>query len=334
MRLATYRRGTEQHAGVVVGEPGSEVVHDLAPGATVLGVASASPAEGEAARRWALSTSPAVPVKEVLLLPPVRPASLRDFVAFEEHVEGVVRSVSGGAGVPPEWYDAPAFYFGNPHSVVGAHDDVEVPPGCGVFDYELEIAAVVGSAGRDLDPREARSHIAGYTILNDWSARDLQRREMKVGLGPAKGKDSAATLGPWLVTPDELEHLRDEDGYLALEMRAFLNGDLVGLDLASNAAWTFEEMLAHASRGAWVGPGDVLGSGTCGNGGCLAELWGRDPDHSPGPLAVGDVVRLEVEGLGAVENRVVGRATGDPGWTVPTARSRTRSRARQQLETR
>ncbi|GIG21185.1 hydroxylase [Cellulomonas chitinilytica] len=331
MKLASYRHGGVLHAGVVVGDPGDERVCALPPGATVLDVASAGGESAGAAASWAMTHSLPVPISEVRLLPPVRPTSIRDFVAFEEHVEGVVRSVSGGAGVPAEWYEAPAFYFGNPHSVVGANDDVEIPPGCSVFDFELEIAAVVGIPGRDVDPRRARENIVGYTILNDWSARDLQAREMKVGLGPAKGKDGSSTLGPWLVTADELEPFRDDDGYLALEMRALVNHVEVGHDLASNAAWTFEEMLAHASRGSWVGPGDVLGSGTGGNGGCLAELWGRSGVQEPPPLAAGDVVRLEVEGLGAVENRVVDRPAGAPGRAVGPARARSRARSRSEI---
>ena len=111
--------------------------------------------------------------------------------------------------------------------------------------------------------------------MNDWSARDLQRREMKVNLGPAKGKDFASTLGPWLVTADELEPYRDADGFLALEMSVSVNGTVIGHDLLSNMGWPFEELVSYASRGAQVRAGDVLGSGTCGNGGCLAELWGR-----------------------------------------------------------
>ncbi len=142
-------------------------------------------------------------------------------------------------------------------------------------------------------------------MLNDWSARDLQRREMKVMLGPAKGKDSATTLGPWLVTADELEPYRDDDGFLALDLRAFVNGELVGQDLLSNMGWPFEELIAYASRGTEVRAGDVLGSGTCGNGGCLAELWGRRGRIDPPPLRPGDVVELTVEGIGMVRNRVV-----------------------------
>ena len=133
---------------------------------------------------------------------------------------------------------------------------------------------MIGSEGRDLTPEQARDHIVGYTIFNDWSARDLQSAEMRVGLGPCKGKDTATTLGPYLVTADELEPYRDADGFLRLALTAEVNGEAVGKDLLSNMSWTFEEMVAYASRGTVVRPGDVLGSGTCGNGGCLAELWG------------------------------------------------------------
>jgi 2-keto-4-pentenoate hydratase/2-oxohepta-3-ene-1,7-dioic acid hydratase in catechol pathway len=256
----------------------------------------------------ARATGDAVPLTGRRLLPPLEPPSIRDFVAFEEHVEGMVAPGS----VPPEWYEAPTFYFTNPCALIGAHDDVPIPPGSRLFDFELEVAAVRGPAG-----------ICGYTILNDWSARDLQRREMKVNLGPAKGKDSATTLGPWLVTADELEPYRDADGFLALDMRVAVNGCEVGQDLLSNMGWPFEELAAYAGRGTRLRAGDVLGSGTCGNGGCLAELWGRgDPRES---LRPGDVVEMTVEGIGTIRNTVV------PGVELPPvrpARARPRRRSR------
>ncbi|HJZ08590.1 MAG TPA: fumarylacetoacetate hydrolase family protein, partial [Trebonia sp.] len=230
------------------------------------------------------------------------------FVAFEEHVAGIAGEVV------PEWYQAPTFYFTNPYALVGAYDDVPVPPGCEMLDFELEVAVVIGRDGASLSPDEAREHIFGYTVLNDWSARDLQRREMKVMLGPAKGKDFATTLGPWLVTADELEPYRDDDGFLALDLRVSVNGELVGQDLLSNMGWPFEELIAYASRGTEVRAGDVLGSGTCGNGGCLAELWGRRGRIDPPPLRPGDVVELAVEGIGMVRNRVV------QGITLPAVR--------------
>jgi len=223
-----------------------------------------------------------VPLAGVRLLAPVQPPTVRDFVTFEEHVEGVRRSVDGAAGVPEQWYAAPTFYFGNPYSILGPADDVPVPPGCVAFDFELEVAAVIGRAGRDLTPEQARDHILGYTIFNDWSARDLQKAEMRVGLGPAKGKDTSTTLGPWLVTADELEPYRDADGFLTLDMRVSVNGAEVGQDLLSNMAWPFEELISYASRATWVRAGDVLGSGTCGNG-ALSPSCGADAARSPLP---------------------------------------------------
>ena len=266
----------------------------------------------------------AVPLDQVRLLAPLAPPTVRDFVAFEEHVEGVRKSIDGVGGVVPEWYEAPTFYFTNPYAVIGPDDDVPVPPGSSVLDFELEVAAVIGREGRHLAPEQAREHIAGYTIFNDWSARDLQAREMKVNLGPAKGKDTATTLGPWLVTADELEPYRDADGFLALAMSAEVNGRVVGRDLLSNMGWPFEDLIAYASRGTLVRPGDVLGSGTCGNGGCLAELWGRGTSREElPPLRPGDVVTLTVEGLGTIANRVV---PGDDPIPVPAARPRPRTR--------
>ncbi|MFE9911966.1 fumarylacetoacetate hydrolase family protein [Streptomyces clavifer] len=262
-------------------------------------------------------------VSQVRLLPPLRPASVRDFVTFEEHVEGVRRAVDGVAGVPEQWYAAPTFYFTNPHAVYGPHDDVPVPPGSAALDFELEVAAVIGREGRDLTPEQARDHIVGYTVFNDWSARDLQSAEMKVGLGPCKGKDTATTLGPYLVTPDELEPHRDADGFLRLALTAEVNGETVGTDLLSHMSWTFEEMTAYASRGTRVVPGDVLGSGTCGNGGCLAELWGLRGTQDPPPLKPGDTVTLTVEGVGSLTSTVVPGAEPVP---LPAGRRRGRER--------
>ncbi|MGW2283375.1 fumarylacetoacetate hydrolase family protein [Streptomyces phaeochromogenes] len=262
-------------------------------------------------------------VSEVRLLPPLQPPTVRDFVTFEEHVEGVRRSVDGTAGVPERWYAAPTFYFGNPYAVYGPHDDIPMPPGSSVLDFELEVAAVIGKEGLDLTPEQARDHIVGYTVFNDWSARDLQSAEMKVGLGPCKGKDTATTLGPYLVTADELEKYREADGFLRLALTAEINGETVGEDLLSNMSWTFEEMVAYASRGTVVRPGDVLGSGTCGNGGCLAELWGVRGRQDPVPLKPGDTVTLTVEGIGTVSNTVV---PGPAPLPVPVARRRPRER--------
>ncbi|CAM5652664.1 fumarylacetoacetate hydrolase family protein [Streptomyces cyaneofuscatus] len=276
-----------------------------------------------AAAAVAQDVPPGPHVSQVRLLAPLQPSSVRDFVTFEEHVEGVRRSVSGEAGVPEQWYEAPTFYFTNPHAVFGPHDDVPMPPGSSVLDFELEVAAVIGRDGRDLTPAQAQDHIVGYTIFNDWSARDLQSAEMQVGLGPCKGKDTASTLGPYLVTADELEPHRDSEGFLRLALTAEINGAKVGNDLLSNMSWTFEEMAAYASRGTRIFAGDVLGSGTCGNGGCLAELWGRSGEQSPSPLRPGDTVTLTVEGLGSLTTRIT---PGVAPVQLPRARRRNRER--------
>ena len=322
MRFATFEHRGAVRSGVVTGPPERPVAHPLPDGTTVLDLVRlgrpAASAIGTAA-----ATGAGVPVADVRLLPPLNPPTVRDFVAFEEHVEGVVASVDGGAGVVPEWYQAPTFYFTNPYALIGAHDDVAIPPGCRLFDYELEVAAVVGRAGSSLAPEQV--DIFGYTIMNDWSARDLQSREMKVRLGPAKGKDFASTLGPWLVTADELEPYLDADGFLALEMTVSVNGAVIGRDLLSNMGWPFAELVAYASRGARVGAGDLLGSGTCGNGGCLAELWGRRGGLDPAPLRPGDVVEMTVEGIGTIRNAVVAGVDLPP---VAPARPRPRRRSR------
>ncbi|HKT05091.1 MAG TPA: fumarylacetoacetate hydrolase family protein, partial [Rugosimonospora sp.] len=261
------------------------------------------------------------PLPSVTLLPPLEPPSIRDFVAFEAHIEGVVQVMEGLSAVPEPWYPVPAFYFTNPHAVVGPYDDVPVPPLCRVLDFECEVGAVLGASGRNLTPARAREAIAGYLIFNDWSARDLQRPERELGLGFAKGKDSANTLGPWLVTADELEPYRDAEGFLDLTMTVELNGAVIGKDSLASMSWTFDELVAYASRGTWVRPGDVLGSGTCGTG-CLAEIWGRTGRREPAPLSPGDVVTLTVEGIGTVSNTVV--AGTDPVVPIPRARTRTR----------
>jgi 2-keto-4-pentenoate hydratase/2-oxohepta-3-ene-1,7-dioic acid hydratase in catechol pathway len=320
MRFATYELRGSVAAGVVDGD----AVHPLPAGTTVLDLVRAGlPAALQAGA--AALTGPSVPLADVRLLPPLEAPTVRDFVAFEEHVEGVRKAIDGVADVPPEWYQAPTFYFTNPYALIGAHDDVVVPPGSQRFDFELEVAVVVGRDGASLTPEQAREHVFGYTVLNDWSARDLQAREMKVNLGPAKGKDSATTLGPWLVTADELEPHRDADGFLALDLRVSVNGTEVGQDLLSNMGWPFEELISYASRGTQVRAGDVLGSGTCGNGGCLAELWGTRGDAAPPPLQPGDVVEMTVEGIGTVRNRVVADLELPP---VAPARARPRTRTR------
>jgi fumarylacetoacetate (FAA) hydrolase len=213
-----------------------------------------------------------------LRAPIPQPPSVRDFYAFEQHVR--TARASRGLEVPPEWYARPVFYFSNPAAICGPDDDVGFPAASSEWDYELEVAAVAGSDGQ----------VAGLTILNDWSARDLQRAEMTVGLGPAKGKDFATSLGPVVVTLDELGDLR-------LEMTARVNGEERSRGNLADMHWSWDELAAYAAADTRLLPGDVLGSGTVGSG-CILE-------HGDGRwLRSGDVVELEVERIGILANRV------------------------------
>ena len=258
-------------------------------------------------------------LSDVRLLAPIEPPSIRDFSVFEAHIEGIV--MGERRNVPDRWYEGPFCYFSNPHAITGPGDEIEIPPASERLDLELEVAAIIGRAGRNLTVEEAGAHIAGYTIFNDWSARDHAIDEMRLGLGFCKAKDFANTLGPWVVTADELERFRAGDR-LDLDLRASINGRELGDDTLANMAWSFEELVAYASRGAWIRPGDVLGSGTCGNG-CLFELWGRGQEWAP--LAPGDVVTLSVEGIGTLTNQVV--AGVEPVPLPPARPGRLRHRA-------
>ncbi len=227
------------------------------------------------------------PGRHPLLSPLPRAASLRDFLAFEAHVRrGYERR---GQPFPDLWYEFPVYYKGHPRSFVAPDDEVPWPSSTERFDYELELACVIGRRGRDIPVERAHEYIAGYCILNDFSARDVQMREVQLRLGPAKGKDFATGLGPWLVTPDELSDARD------LEMVARVNGEEWSRGNSGTSHWTFAQMIAHASRDETLFPGDILGSGTVG-GGCGYELdrW----------LEPGDLVELEITGLGRLRHRV------------------------------
>ncbi|QNG39463.1 fumarylacetoacetate hydrolase family protein [Geodermatophilaceae bacterium NBWT11] len=288
------------------------LVRLLEAGPTLLDVVRGGPAALADAATRAARSADAVEVAQASFGALLDPPSVRDFLTYEAHLAELT-----GAPPPDEWYEMPLFYFANPASVLAPHADVRLPPSVTQYDYELEVAAVVGVAGSDLTPEQAADHIVGYTLFNDWSARDLQVHEFRFPMGPSKSKDAAITLGPWLVTADELAD-RVVDGRLALRTEVRLNGERVGGDTTSNMAWSFAELVAHASLGTVVRPGDVLGSGTCGTG-CLAELKRSDPDTAPDWLRAGDVVRIEVEELGAIENRVVAGPEPQP---VPRGRRR------------
>jgi 2-keto-4-pentenoate hydratase/2-oxohepta-3-ene-1,7-dioic acid hydratase in catechol pathway len=325
MRFARWEHEGVVSEGVVSGDR----LIPLPTGTTIQGLLEGGlTAALELGAAVAADGTGSVPLGDARLLAPVQPVTLRDFVAFEEHVEGVTQSVDGASHVVPEWYEYPTFYFSNPLMILGPGQTV-TPPATEALDFELEVAAVIGavegSDGSNLTPAQGAAAVFGYTIMNDWSARDVQAREMKVRLGPAKGKDFGTTLGPWLVTADEFADLTDDAGFLPLRCEARINGVLVGEDLLANMGWPFRELVAYASRNSRVVPGDVLGSGTTGNGGCLAELWGRNGARTPPPLTVGDVVSLSVERIGELAG-TVGSPVEVPD--IPSARSRPRTRNR------
>ena len=234
-----------------------------------------------------------------LPLPPV--ASVRDFYAFERHVQTC--RAHRGLGMVPQWYEVPVFYFSNPVAIVGDGEPVWAPKGSEALDYELELACIIGEPARDLPADDsAMGCVAGLTVMNDWSARDLQRAEMAVGLGPSKSKDFATSLGPHLVPFNELRD-RYRDGRLHLEMTAKVNGKEYSRGNSGDMYWTWPQLLAHASRDTELRPGDVIGSGTVGTG-CILELT---PEAVGGWLAPGDVVELTVERIGTLRNPVVER---------------------------
>jgi fumarylacetoacetate (FAA) hydrolase len=233
--------------------------------------------------------------------PPVlHPPSVRDFYAFERHVATMWER--RGGQVPEAWYRLPVFYFSNTSEIRGPDEAVWAPRGSSELDYELEVAAVVDTTCRDLSPDGAEGAIGGYTIFGDWSARDLQRDETSVRLGPAKGKDFASSFGPWLVTPDELEDRRTPTGF-DLEMTATVNGTETSRDRWSSAHYSFAQMLERASADVTLRPGDLFGSGTVG-GGCLLEI--RDATLGR-YLEPGDEVVLRIDRLGALRTRVIDR---------------------------
>jgi fumarylacetoacetate (FAA) hydrolase len=232
--------------------------------------------------------------------PVLRPVALRDFYAFERHV--ATAWARRGGEVPEAWYRLPVFYFSNTSEIRGPGEPVWAPRGSAELDYELEVAALVDTPARDLDPARAEEVIGGYTIFNDWSARDLQRDETAVRLGPAKGKDFASSFGPWLVTPDELADRRAATGY-DLAMSAEVNGTETSRGMWATSHFSFGQMLARASADVTIRAGELAGSGTVGSGSLLEvreETLGRY-------LEPGDEVVLRIERLGSLRTPVVAR---------------------------
>ena len=240
-------------------------------------------------------------MNEVKFHAPLRPTTLRDAYAFERHVK--TANQNRGRDVPEEWYKFPVFYYTNPNSIFGPDDEVPYPHYTQAMDFELEIAVIIGTGGINIKPEDAPSHIFGYTIFNDWSARDVQREEMKVGLGPAKGKDFASSLGPVIVTSEALaDRTANRTGVYDLTMTAKVNGVEMSRGNFKDIFWSFGEIIARASDTCELQAGDVIGSGTVGTG-CLLELT-----KTQGPwLNEGDVVELEIERIGVLKNIIGGK---------------------------
>ena len=236
---------------------------------------------------------------EVTLMAPLpKPESFRDFMAFDEHVKNAAKRA--GDVLAEEYYEIPVFYFSNNKTICGPGVNVARPKKSKRMDYELEIACIIGKEGKDIKAEDAENYIFGYTILTDWSARDFQMKEMKILLGPAKGKDFATSMGPSLVTKDEIEQFRIEDGRYDMEMTAKVNDVLLSKGNFKNITHSFAKMIERASEDVTLYPGDVLGSGTVGRG-CILEL-GTEVHRF---LEPGDYVELEITGLGKLGNTIV-----------------------------
>jgi fumarylacetoacetate (FAA) hydrolase len=304
--LATLGAWAAQH--------GATLPEDGLP-ATMLALLRMGPAGMEAARAALAVAAQARPedlgeVKglayarsAVTLRTPVpNPPTIRDFYAFEQHVKAA--RARRNAEMIPQWYDFPVFYFSNTAALFGGDEPVPYPRQSQELDFELEMACVIGREGSDIAAEDAVPYIAGYMVMNDWSARDLQRKEMVLNLGPAKGKDFATSLGPWLVTPDELEDKRTgsgKDERFDLAMTGRINGVQITSDNFKTIYFSFPQMIERASQHVRLRPGDILGSGTCGTG-CILEL-GTEVHRW---LEPGDVVEMEIERLGLLRNTITG----------------------------
>jgi fumarylacetoacetate (FAA) hydrolase len=261
------------------------------------------------------------PVKDFTLLAPVpRPTSCRDGYAFRQHVESARRN--RGVEMIKEFDQYPIFYFTNHNAVQGPGDVYCMPDHFQQLDFELEVAIVIGKEGRNIKAKDADAYIAGFTIMNDLSARKLQMEEMLLNLGPAKGKDFSTVIGPWLVTPDELSTylVPAKQGHVGnnynLSMKCWVNDKLVSEGNVKDMDWTFAEIIERCSYGVTIFPGDVIGSGTVGTG-CFLELNGtgklHNPNYEPQWLQANDTVKMTIDGLGTLENTIKAEATD---WSI------------------
>ncbi|MFZ0835614.1 MAG: fumarylacetoacetate hydrolase family protein [Mycobacterium sp.] len=307
MRWVTYRSADGDRVGVL----DDDSIYALPPGTTLVELIGRGHDGLRTAGEEALRHPACIDrLSEVSLRAPIpRPPAVRDSLCFLDHMRNCQQALGGGRVLKDTWYRIPAFYFACPSTVFGAYDDVPMAPGAAWQDFELEIAAVIGVGGRDLSVEEAEEAIIGYTIFNDWSARDLQTLEGQLGIGQAKGKDSGVTLGPYLVTPDELVEFR-RDGRLGLAVTALVNDREIGSGTTADMNWSFAEVISYASRGVPLNTGDVIGSGTVPTCTLVEHLDLTAPHDFVGWLHDGDTVTLRVQGLG--ETRQVVRAVPAP----------------------
>ena len=280
MRLVTYDAGSGPRVGALEGDE----VHDLGfDGEMVAFIAAGAPS----GRRTPVPGG-------ARLLAPLRPRSLRDFLAFEGHMKAALTRL--GREIPAEWYEVPAYYKGMPDTVIGPEQEIPWPPWTERLDHELELAAVIGpEAVRDLTPANAHTAIFGWTIWNDMSARDVQARELPIGMGPGKAKDwdGSNVLGPCIVTADELDASN-------LRMTVRVNGETWGEASSGAMHYSFGDLIAYASRSQTLHPGEVIGSGTApGGSGIELDRW----------LAPGDVIEMEIEGVGVLRNTIATKGT-------------------------
>jgi 2-keto-4-pentenoate hydratase/2-oxohepta-3-ene-1,7-dioic acid hydratase in catechol pathway/glyoxylase-like metal-dependent hydrolase (beta-lactamase superfamily II) len=312
MKWVTYRSADGERTGVLSGD----TIYAMPPGVTLLDLigrgADGLRQAGEDVQR---SPSAVAQLGEVTVMAPIpRPPSIRDSLCFLDHMRNCQAALGAGRELSDTWYRIPAFYFACPATVLGPYDDAPTAPGCAWQDFELEIAAVIGTTGKDLTVEQAEQAVIGYTIFNDWSARDLQQLEGQLAIGQAKGKDSGVTLGPYLVTPDELEPYR-RHGKLDLQVTALVNDTVIGSGSTSQMDWSFGEVISYASRGVTLTPGDVIGSGTVPTCTLVEHLSLAALESFPGWLRDGDVVTLQVQGLGETKQTV--RASSAPHPLAP-----------------
>lgn len=301
MRWVTYRSEDGERTGVLNGD----VIHAAVPGVTLLElIGLGADSLRETGERLLSTPSATVPADGVTLMAPIpRPPSIRDSLGFLQHMRNCLMATGRSSELDDMWYRIPAFYFACPATVLGPFDDAPMAPGSACQDFELEVAAVIGTAGADLNVEQAERAIIGYTIFNDWSARDLQGMEGRLAIGQGKGKDSGVTLGPYLVTPDELEPYHRE-GRLSLHATAIVNDVIVGMGSTGAMDWSFAEIISYVSRGVPLTPGDVIGSGTVPTCTLIEHLDPAAPQAFPGWLTDGDVVTLQVQGLGEIRQTV------------------------------